>query len=368
MMSGAACGRRVVRPPGLAKWAVLVGWALLAGACSDAAGPEIALVIDVPPSTEITVGDFLTLMVTATSGGPLISWASSDESIASVAGGGAVEAKRPGTVTMTASAEGATSAEIVLTVVERPGGYVADEIDYFLEIAFGSEFGGATSLLRRWPSGSGPLIRVNGTPSTGDREVLDSVIAEINRLAPDLDIELVADFPTVEMHFVPQSDFATLLPQAPPGNNGLVWLWWGEDQYLFQSVVLISTATGEALRAHIIREEVTQMLGLLQDSFRYPQSIFYQAFSDVTEYLPINRAVIDLLHRPELRVGMTTTEAARVARTLLRTNQRLGVSSSPARASLQGRVPFRGVPGSGGSGTVGRSAWSGVARRVNPGS
>ena len=269
--------------------------------------PGSVMVIGAPPSTAITVGDFLTLMVTATAGGPLISWASSDESVASVAGGGAVEAKRPGAVTVTASAEGATSAEIALTVVERPGGYVADEIDYFLEIAFGSEFGGATSLLRRWPSGSGPLIRVNGTPSTGDREVLDSVIAEINRLALGLDIELVADFPTVEMHFVPQSDFATLLPQAPPGNNGLVWLWWGEDQYLFQSVVLISTTTGEALRAHIIREEVTQMLGLLQDSFRYPQSIFYQAFSDVTEYLPIDRSVIDLLHRPELRVGMTTT-------------------------------------------------------------
>ena len=262
---------------------------------------------------------------------------------------------------MTASAEGASSAEIVLTVVERAGGYVADEIDYFLDIAFGSEFGEATPLLRRWPSGSGPLIRMNGTPSTADREVLDSVIAEIDRLAPGLDIELVADFPTVEMHFVPQSEFATLLPQAPAGNNGLVWLWWGGDQYLFQSVVLISTTTAETLRAHIIREEVTQMLGLLQDSFLYPESIFYQAFSDVTEYLPIDRAVIDLLHRPELRVGMTATEAARVARTLMRTSPRLGVSSSPARARLQERVPFRGVPGSGGSGTVGRWPWSGPA-------
>ena len=367
MMSRAVSRRKVVRPLGLAGRAVLVGSVLLAGACSDAAGPEIALVIEAPPSTEITVGDFLTLTATATAGGGLISWASSNEAVASVAGGGAVEAKRPGTVTVTASAEGATSAEITLRVVERLGGYVADEIDYFLDIAFGSEFGGATPLLRRWPSGSGPLIRLNGTPSAGDREVLDSVMAEINRLAPDLDIELVADFPTVEMHFVPQSEFATLLPQAPPGNNGLVWLWWGEDQYLVRSVVLISTATDEALRAHIIREEVTQMLGLLQDSFRYPESIFYQAFSDVTEYLPIDRAVIDLLHRPELRVGMTTTEAARVARTLMRTNQRLGATSPRESARLHGRVPFRGVPGSGGSGTVGRWPWSGPEQRVSPG-
>ena len=343
-----------MRPLGFAGRAVLAGSAVLIGACSDASGPEIALAIVAPPSTEMVVGDFLTLGVTATGGGPLISWVSSDDWVASVEQG-AVEAKRPGTVTVTASAEGATSAELLLTVVARPGGYVADEIDYFLHIAFGSEFRESTPLLRRWPSGSGPLIRVNGTPSAGDREVLDSVIAEINRLTP-LDVEVVADFPTVEMHFVPESDFATLLPQAPLGNSGLVWLWWGGDQHLVRSVVLISTNTDEWLRAHIIREEVTQMLGLLQDSFWYPESIFYQAFSDVTQYLPIDRAVIDLLHRPELSTGMTTTEAARVARTLLRTSTVLVVSSSVARGRVLRHVPSRGVPGSGGSG-AGRRWW-----------
>ncbi len=224
--------RRSVRLLGFA------GWALIAAACSDA-GPEVALTIEPPSSTEIVAGDFVTLTVTSTGGAAAVSWTSSDDNVASVIGG-TTEAKRPGTVTITASAAGATPAEIGLTVVQRPGGYSVDEIDYFTEIAFGAEFGGATPLLRRWRSGSGPLIRINGTPSSTDREVLDSVIAEINRLAP-VDIEIVADFPTVEMHFVPQSEFQALLPQAPPGNIGLVWIWWGEDQYVFQSVVLIST-------------------------------------------------------------------------------------------------------------------------------
>ncbi len=230
-------------------------------------------------------------------------------------------------MTISVSAPGAVPADIGLTVVERPGGYGVDEIDYFTEVAFGSEFGGATPLLRRWHADRGPLIRVNGAPSAGDQLALDSVIAELNRLTP-LGIDIVADSPTVEMHFIPQSEFQDVLPQAPEGNNGIVWVWWGGDQHIFRSVVLISTTTAEARRAHIIREEITQMLGLLKDSFRYPASIFYQPVSDVTEYLPIDRSVIELLHRPELSVGMTAEEGAQVARTLLRPGPHLAAAAA----------------------------------------
>lgn len=312
----------------------LAGWVLLATACSDA-GPEISLEIAAPASTELTTGDFLTLNATPTGTVPSITWATSNERTAAVAGG-TVEARRPGTVTITASAEGALSATLELTVVQRPGGYIADEVDYFTEIAFGAEFGTSSPLLRRWRAGSGPLIRVNGSPSSGDRMVLDSVIAEINRLAP-VDIEIVSNFPTAEIHFVPQSEFTTILPEAPPGNIGLVWLWWGVDQYLIRSVVLISSEEDESSRAHVIREEVTQMLGLLQDSFAFPESIFYQPFSTVTEYLPIDRVVIELLYRPELSVGMGVPESAQVARTLLRVSPRLSSASALQGAASRSR-------------------------------
>lgn len=320
---------RGVRP---GRAAPLLGLAL-ATACADA-GPEIALVIEMPASTQVTVGDYLPLSVTASSSVPAFTWSTSDERVA-VVSQGTVEARRPGGVTISVSAPGAVPADIGLTVVERPGGYGVDEIDYFTEVAFGSEFGGATPLLRRWHADRGPLIRVNGAPSAGDQLALDSVIAELNRLTP-LGIDIVADSPTVEMHFIPQSEFQDVLPQAPEGNNGIVWVWWGGDQHIFRSVVLISTTTAEARRAHIIREEITQMLGLLKDSFRYPASIFYQPVSDVTEYLPIDRSVIELLHRPELSVGMTAEEGAQVARTLLRPGPHLAAA---AAVGLRARDP-----------------------------
>jgi hypothetical protein len=39
---------------------------------------------------------------------------------------------------------------------------------------------------------------------------------------------------------------------------------------------------------HTIREEFTQAFGLLGDSWWYPNSIFYQGYSEVTEFAPID--------------------------------------------------------------------------------
>lgn len=335
--------------------------ALLLAACGDA-GPETALEITPPASTEIVVGETVQLTAAASGEAGVLGWSSGDPTVATVTAG-LVEALRPGPVVIQVSAAGALPDEIELTVIPRPGGYEAAEIDYFADIAFGAEFGGATPLLRRWRTTPGPQIRINGTPSPADLEMVDSVVAEMNRLTP-LDIQLVEDAPTVEMHFVPQDEFGQILPEAPDGNIGLVWVWWAGDQYIFESVVLIATDIPEDRRAHIIREELTQMLGLLQDSFRYPESIFYQNFSTVTEYLPIDRTVIELLYRPELEVGMTEQEAMRVARRLLREDVAAPAAEgwrplqdgSPARThpdltgawAERGAIP-EGRPGSGGA-------------------
>ncbi len=337
------------------------GPVLLAAACSDFA-PEIVLVIETPVSTDVTVGDFLTLALTASGSAAGVTWSSSDEGVA-VVQDGTVEARRPGQVRIAAAAPNAVTAEVVLTVVERPGGYTAEEIDYFTEIAFGAEFGTSSPLLRRWRLDAGPRIRINGSPSPGDLLVLDSVI-----------VEIVGDYASVEMHFVPEASFRGILPQAPPGNIGIAWVWWDPaDDYLFESVVLISTDESEPRRAHVIREEITQMLGLLQDSFLYPRSVFYQGPSFVGEYLPIDRAVIEILYRPELTVGTPLLESAQVARTLLRAGAHAplvaradGAASvappAPAAASrapegwwgglARGEGP--GIPGSAGGSTAGR--------------
>jgi hypothetical protein len=316
--------------------------ALLAAACSDPSGPNLTLTIEAPASSEILVGDFLTLTVASTEGAPSVTWSSDDEYVAGVADG-VVEARRPGRATIGASAPGTTPAEITLTVVPRPGGYAADEIDYFTAIAFGAEIGDSSPFLRRWRSDTDLAIRVNGAPTPDDLVMLDAVLAEISRLTP-LQFEIVDDLPAVEVHFVPRSQFQTVLPQAQTGSDGFVWAWWAADDHFTSCLVLIATDLSQSLRDHVIREEVTQMLGLLQDSFLYPESIFYRSPSIVTEYLPIDRAVIELLYRVELAAGMTSTQAEQMARTLTRSGSGVG-----AEGSMGFQVVGSGLPGQAGS-------------------
>jgi hypothetical protein len=234
-----------------------------------------------------------------------------------------------------------------VTVVPRPGGFDAAEVDYFLEVALGFEFGGASEIVRKWPGDI--RVRVNGDPNEQDRATLEAVMAEINELTPTVDMLLVDDEPMVEVHFAPQSQFPSILSSWVPGNVGYFSLWWDASQHFTQGVVLISTDIDQELRNHIIREEVTQTLGLAQDSHRYSESIFYQAFSTVTQYAAVDEAVIEILYRPEIMAGMDQIEAGRVVRMLVR--QGPWAAPGPAVAATRATA---GVAGSGSGSHSGR--------------
>jgi hypothetical protein len=47
---------------------------------------------------------------------------------------------------------------------------------------------------------------------------------------------------------------------------------------------------------HLLREELTQSLGLINDTYDYPESIFYQGWTETTEYAPIDRELIQMLY------------------------------------------------------------------------
>jgi hypothetical protein len=57
-----------------------------------------------------------------------------------------------------------------------------------------------------------------------------------------------------------------------------------------------------------MREELTQSLGLMQDAHRYTNSIFQTDWTTVTEFAPIDRALIYLLYDPRLCSGMRTAD------------------------------------------------------------
>jgi hypothetical protein len=330
-----APGPRLVKLHGLCLLAVLLGLI----ACGDGPStPSVTVIIEPGVLPELTVGDNVELTASLSDPAAVATWESSSPNVATVSDGN-VEGLRPGT-TWVVAMSGSARDSVAVTVVPRPGGFTAPQVDYFLEIAFGFEYGGASEIVRKWPGDV--RIRVNGQPSDEDRAALDQVVAEINALTPTTDLVLVETEPEVELHLVPKSDFPDILPSYVPGNDGYFQIWWDSAQQFVRGVILIDVGLDQALRNHLIREEVTQSLGLANDSYLYPESIFYQAFSTVTDYAPVDEAVIEMLYRPEVVAGMDRTTAGRIVRRLTRQGTPQLISRPPLVAWVE-----RSVAGSG---------------------
>ena len=190
------------------------------------------------------------------------------------------------------------------------GLYTPEEVDYFVEVALGSEFGGGGGVVRRWERDV--RVAVAGEPTAADRQTLEAVVADANALVGSISLVLTEESPTVTVHFLPPDDFAGVEPNYVPGNLGFFWTWWTGQCEVYRARVLIATeGLTQAERSHLIREELTQSLGLMRDSDRYPESVFYAPWTDVTEYAPIDRAVIEMLYRPEVEPCMDAAEARR---------------------------------------------------------
>lgn len=189
--------------------------------------------------------------------------------------------------------------------------YTQAQLDYFLEIAFGAEYGQSDLSIKKW---EGPIkIRVLGSPTAQDRAVLHTVVQELKSLLGSVSIDIVqSGDANLTIHFVPEAEFHRHEPAYRPVNLGYFRTWWNQGK-IYQARVLIST-TGVTPqeRAHLIREELTQTLGLMRDSYRYPDSIFFQGWTKTTRYSELDAALVQLLYRPEIRPGMTKAQVLQV--------------------------------------------------------
>ncbi|MCT7952826.1 DUF2927 domain-containing protein [Ancylothrix sp. C2] len=193
----------------------------------------------------------------------------------------------------------------------------AEQIDYFLEVAMGSEFPASNGVVRKW---QGEIrIQVQGTPTLEDMNTVRSVIKEINFLAEgSIYLRVDEHNPNMKIYFVPEEEFAEYESNYQPVNYGFFWTYWNNNQVITRGNILISTEdVTQKERSHLIREELTQSLGLMRDSSRYENSIFYQGWTDVNEYSQIDKVLIQTLYRPQIQPGMSREQVRQVLMGLL---------------------------------------------------
>ncbi|MCJ7472472.1 MAG: DUF2927 domain-containing protein [Actinobacteria bacterium] len=213
----------------------------------------------------------------------------------------------PGTyyISLTVSDGKASDSDMVQIIVEAITLTGSEpEIEYFFEIAFGTEYGASQSLLHKWTNNI--RIKVNGTPTSADLDTLNQVVTELNSLVDSISLQIVGQDPNIDIHFTTMDQFASIIPSYVDGNMGYFSVWWNEAGAIYYANILIaSEGLSQQERSHLIREELTQSLGIMKDSNRYEDSIFFQGWTNTINYTPGDRAIISLLYDSRLKPNMT---------------------------------------------------------------
>jgi hypothetical protein len=198
---------------------------------------------------------------------------------------------------------------------EFPDTYRQDVISYFKDVALGFEFGDVPEVTRKWNTNM--KLFIGGTPPQYLRDELDRIITELNGLtaADGFSISITPD--TTQCNAYAYFGTGTTFSEyynAPPNdirdNLGLFYVKYDNSTNHFYSAIIfvdLERTTSNDVRKHLLREELTQSLGLAKDSYEYPASIFQQSWTSVTDYAPIDRDLIRLLYNPEMSTGLDAT-------------------------------------------------------------
>ena len=183
----------------------------------------------------------------------------------------------------------------------------AGAMEYLSEIGFGVEYGSATPVIHKWTRDV--KIEVHGSPTEADLQTLDQVVSELNSMVGEINLELVDEGANLEVYFFPESQFSDIEPTYVPTNLGFFRVWFNGQGAIQQGRVLIAAeGTTQAERTHLIREELTQSLGLFKDSWEHSDSIFYEGWTTIDKYGPLDEATIRLLYQPQMEPGMSRSQ------------------------------------------------------------
>ncbi|MFY7945329.1 MAG: DUF2927 domain-containing protein [Crocinitomicaceae bacterium] len=180
--------------------------------------------------------------------------------------------------------------------------------DYYNEIAAHSEYAadGITSFNpSTWKTDV--KIFVKGKKDSVAYLELIKVINELNELINTIEIKIVDKEAEANIiaFFGWFMDYDKIDPHVAPytgENYGLAAIYPGENNDWIRGSFYVDVVRSEWLqedqinlvKRHIVREELTQSLGLMNDSMKYPDSIFYQGWSLTTEYSDLDKQIIKM--------------------------------------------------------------------------
>lgn len=169
-----------------------------------------------------------------------------------------------------------------------------EAFNYFYEVCFYEEVGKKQVHLAKWKSNVTYFIA--GNPSKWDIDAVDRSISKLNNLGLSINFELSESEKNSNV-IVYFGDSISLKKLGLINHAEGMSFTTSENGIIKSAKILISDhSTSETKKESVILEEMTQILGLNSDSYRYPKSLFYEGFNSVTNFQPIDVEVIQLLY------------------------------------------------------------------------
>lgn len=158
-------------------------------------------------------------------------------------------------------------------------------------------------------------------PRYRDNRGFNSTIAQLNELIEaTTSIRIVTDTlqSNAYIYFGTASEFIDLFPDMSgllTNNVGYFNVWWNSNVINRARIFVDTQRINFQQQRSLIKEELTQSLGMGKDSPLYPTSIFYETATDggfATEFSDLDREIIRLLYHPQMTVGLSLAQARAV--------------------------------------------------------
>ena len=178
-----------------------------------------------------------------------------------------------------------------------PPRITTEEREYFKAVVLGSEYGDNSHNIRKWTK-ENVTVGLNGNINSTDKECTDNTIADFNRISTEVKLTLSeTSNADIQIHFAPEPEFKSILSSYVAVNRGYFSSRWSDNVIMESTILIDSTnAITQTQRCHLIREELTQSMGMMQDSNLYADSIFQIEWTETVKYSKQDESVIRLLY------------------------------------------------------------------------
>lgn len=208
----------------------------------------------------------------------------------------------------------------LFTAIDQKG-YSAEEIiSYFNETVMSSEYydGDEPECLRKWQAPISYFLEGNITEE--DLALIEKLTGALNEIVGFPGIHAAADERDANLiiRILPTDEYTEYaLERIGDANTDGYATGWYSGHVYSQGEVGICDDIDRETKNSVILEEIIQCMGIFNDSYTYPDSLFYQGFNTPQWPTDMDWLMVQLLYRPEVEPGMTDEETTAVLRGLL---------------------------------------------------